>query len=267
MIPPDTCTFCDFGRLLDDVAMEYFTYADSPYAIRGDLKREHRRFWQTLASPGSWWTGEERIAIAQEVRNATRCRFCAERKRALSPYAVQGQHDHSDHLGEVAVDAIHRIITDQTRITQGYIDEIESEGLSNEACVELAGVALAVFSIDEFRRALGLTWEALPDPTPGEPNHYRPDLATTGTGFVPMLPPDGAVGKESDLWPQGGAANVLRALSLVPQAVRDWIRLASAQYLSVTGMANLVKQEDRAIDRMQMELVAGRVSSINECFY
>jgi hypothetical protein len=32
-------------------------------------------------------------------------------------------------------------------------------------------------------------------------------------------------------------------------------------------MANLVGQDDRSINRMQMELVAGRVSSVNECFY
>ncbi len=29
----------------------------------------------------------------------------------------------------------------------------------------------------------------------------------------------------------------------------------------------MVKQDDRVINRMQMELVAGRVSAINECFY
>ena len=82
-----------------------------------------------------------------------------------------------------------------------------------------------------------------------------------------MIPPDGAVGNESDLWSNGRTANVLRALTLVPDALRDWDKLAAAQYLSMEGMANFVKQDDRAINRMQMELVAGRVSSINECFY
>ena len=54
---------------------------------------------------------------------------------------------------------------------------------------------------------------------------------------------------------------------MVPAAVRDWMSLAAAQYLSIAGMANMVGQDDRAIDRMQMELVAARVSAINECFY
>jgi AhpD family alkylhydroperoxidase len=32
-------------------------------------------------------------------------------------------------------------------------------------------------------------------------------------------------------------------------------------------MTNFVKDDNRSINRMQMELIAGRVSAINECFY
>jgi hypothetical protein len=127
---------------------------------------------------------------------------------------------------------------------------------------------VALFSVDEFNRGLGIELEPLPEALPGEPSGYRPQLAVTGTGFVPMLPPDGVTGNESDLWQLGGrSANVLRALSVVPDALRDWKNLAAAQYLSMPGMTNFVKQDGRAINRMQMELIAGRVSSINECFY
>jgi alkylhydroperoxidase family enzyme len=82
-----------------------------------------------------------------------------------------------------------------------------------------------------------------------------------------MLPREGLTGPEENLWPNGRSANVLRALSLVPNELKNWLALSSAQYLSVPGMANLVGQDDRSINRMQMELVAGRVSSVNECFY
>ena len=86
-------------------------------------------------------------------------------------------------------------------------------------------------------------------------------------GFVPTVPPDGSVGNESDLWPPGRTANVVRALSAVPNAVRDWRALGAAQYLSFAGMQNFVQGGNRAINRMQTELVAGRVSAVNECFY
>ena len=86
-------------------------------------------------------------------------------------------------------------------------------------------------------------------------------------GFVPTIPTDGAIGNEADLWQDGWAPNVLRALTLVPDALRGWRDLAGAQYLSFAGMKNMVKDEARTINRMQMELVAGRVSAVNECFY
>lgn len=247
--------------------MAYFDYSSLEFPIRGDISEAFNEYWDKLAAPGSWWTGAERIAIAEETRNAVQCNFCQERKQALSPNSVSGEHFSTTDLNQHAVDAAHRIITDQTRITQAYVNQLADNGISNEAYVELAGIVVCVFSIDEFHRALGLPYEQLPEPVAGEPDHYRPAQAEVGTGFVPMLPKGELQGAEADLWPNGRSANVIRAFSLVPQAVRDWLALASAQYLSVPRMADMFKQDDRAIDRMQMELVAGRVSAVNECFY
>lgn len=247
--------------------MKYFEYENSPYPIRDDIKHEHAAYWQRLSSAGSWWTGSQRVAIAQEVRAASSCSFCEQRKNALSPYSFEGKHDSISELDELAVDAVHRIVTDQTRITQAWIDQLAKQGISNEAYVELAGVVVAVFSIDEFHRGLGLEVEPLPQAVEGEPSHYRPEHTENETGFVPMVSLAGIDGPETDMFPGGRSANVLRALSLVPNAVREWMALGSAQYLSVQGMGNMIGQDDRSINRMQMELVAGRVSSINECFY
>ena len=247
--------------------MSYFEYDNSPYVIRDDIKAAHKAYWVRLANPGSWWTGQARIAIAQEVRNARQCEFCRERKQALSPYTLQGKHQASSDLPEVAIDAVHRVVTDQDRITRAYIENNVDAGLTEEAYVELAGVVVMVISIDEFNRGLGLPPEPLPAALAGEPDHYRPPRLVRDTGFVPMLAHDGAQGNEADLWKGSRTANVMRALTLVPDALRDWMLLASAQYLSLEGMGNFVKQEGRAIDRMQMELIAGRVSSVNECFY
>lgn len=247
--------------------MQPFSYADSPYTIREDLSQAYREYWARLAKPGSWWTGAERVAIAQESRNAIDCGFCAERKQALSPYNFDGEHEHSGVLDPHVVDAVHRIITDQTRITQSYVHANESSGISKEHYVELSSIVTVTFSIDEFHRGLGLPLEPLPEPEDGEPSHYRPAHAVEGTGFVPMIPADGNVGAEADLWPEGANANVLRAYSVVPDAVRDWMLVGDAQYLSMPGMQIFVGDTGRSIDRMQIELVAARVSSHNECFY
>lgn len=247
--------------------MAYFHYNASAYPIRADLGGAYQHYWQQLASPGSWFTGLQRVAIAAEVRHALSCPFCKERKGALSPYNFLGQHTCGDTLDERLVDAVHRIITDQSRITQAYIDNNTASGFSEEQYVELVGIAVTVFSIDEFNRALGLALEALPEPLAGEPTNYRPKLAARGTGFVSMLPAEAATGKEQDLWVAPKSANVLRALSLVPNALREWQAVGAAQYLSVDGMMVLAGDTGRSINRMQIELVAGRVSSYNECFY
>ena len=247
--------------------MDHFQYRDSPYPIRADLGQAYACYWQDLARPGNWFTGAERVAIAAEVRNALRCSFCEQRKQALSPYTLEGEHNSDGRLPAEAVDAVHRIITDQTRITGAYIAGNKDRGFSEEQYVELAGIAVTVFSIDEFNRALNLPLEPLPEPVAGEPDSHRPARLESDTGFVPMVPDDGAIGPEADLWSAGGSANVLRALSLVPDAVRGWMRVGGAQYLSVAGIRKMAGTTGRALDRMQLELVAGRVSSINECFY
>lgn len=249
-----------------DSSTTYFDYSDSPYPIRAGLVDVHKGYWQTLAKAGSWFTGAERIAIAAEVRNALQCPFCAERKAALSPYALQGEHLKGDELGDDIVDAVHRIVTDQSRITKNYVQSNVQKGFSEEQYVELVGVVVNVLSIDEFHRALGLPQESLPQPVAGDPNQYRPAHTEHDTAYVAMISPEGAVGPESDLWPER-TANVLRALSLVPDAVRSWMKIANEHYLSMEAMGNFTGPNGRSINRMQIELVAGRVSSINECFY
>ena len=147
-----------------------FDYSDSPYPIRAGLENVHQGYWQSLAKPGSWFNGAERVAIANEVRNALQCPFCAERKTALSPYALKGDHLKGDVLSDDVVDAVHRVVTDQTRITKKYVQDNVQKGLSEEHYVELVGIVVSVFSIDEFHRALGLPLESLPLPVAGEPD-------------------------------------------------------------------------------------------------
>lgn len=248
--------------------MLYYQYDSSPYPIRQGLADAYRSYWLALARPGTWFTGAQRLAVAAEVRNALDCPLCDQRKEALSPNSVQGEHHCGTMLDARLVDTVHRVITDQSRITQAYIDDNTANGLSEEQYVELVGIAVTVFSIDEFNRALGLPLEALPEPEAGEPDHYRPEQAQHGTGFVAMVSADGATGREVDLWQNGRTANVVRALTLVPNALREWRMVANEQYLSMKRMTQFsAPLEGRALNRMQIELVAGRVSSHNECFY
>ena len=244
-----------------------FNYQDIDYPVREDLCRAYREAWERLSRPGNWWTAAERIAIAAESRNAVECPLCRQRKDPILTYPVEGEHRHLNQLPYVAVDLIHRVIADQESINGKWVEGILNSGISDGQYVELLGIVVMVYSIDEFNRAIGADPEPLPEPQPGEPDNYRPPNLESDTGFVPMIPADGNTGKEADLWHQGRTGNVIRAMSLVPDAVRDLMLLSDVQYISHEEMMAFRPEAGRAIDRMQIELVAGRVSAMNECFY
>ena len=154
--------------------MTAFRYARSRIPIRRDIPRAHRRAWEQIARPGTWWTGAQRVAIAAEVRRSADCALCAERKQALSPEAVDGLHDRASELPEAAVEVIHRVTTDPGRLSRRWIEGILASGLSDAQYVELIGVLVRVVSIDQFHRALGFALEPLPRPRSGKPSMRRP---------------------------------------------------------------------------------------------
>ena len=238
----------------------FFEYAECDYPVRGDLSDAYREAWRRLALPGSWWTGAERVAIAFESRNAFDCTLCRQRIDQNSTSPAHGEHDHSGQLPDAAIEVIHRVITGSGHINREWLDDILASGLSDGQYVEMLSVLVMVFSIDEFTRAVGAPLEALPDPGPGEPGAYRPSNLETETGFVPMIPADGNSGDEADLWPTGLTGNVVRAMSLVPDAVRDLALLGNVQYLTGDKIFAVDADTGRAIDRMQIELVASRAS-------
>lgn len=73
---------------------------------------------------------------------------------------------------------------------------------------------------------------------------------------------------EADIY--GGmtqAVNVFAAMSLVPDSVRMLTRLSGVQYLDAADVVNPASNGGREISRIQIELLAGRVSSLSDCFY
>ena len=58
---------------------------------------------------------------------------------------------------------------------------------------------------------------------------------------------------------------IRRALSLVPDLTRVLGRMMRSHYVRIEDMVD--PKAGRDLDRMQLELVASRVSALNECFY
>ena len=140
-------------------------------------------------------------------------------------------------------------------------------GISNERYVETIGVIADLVAIDTFCRGVGLEAWPLPEPQGGEPSRVRPP-AEPDIAWVPTLNPDHAQGTEFENLYAGRptVAHIYQAMSLVPTEVTGFFDLVVAQYLPPQAMRDF-EHEFRAINHAQIELVAGRVSAINQCVY
>ncbi len=242
------------------------SYAAAPATVRDDLAAAHRRAWRRLAAPGTWWDGRERVAIAAEARHATGCAACAKAKAAVSPNAVTDAHDSLAELPDPVVAVIHRIRTDAARLTKRWRDQVLAGGISDGHYVELVGVIATILAVDRFTDALGMARHALPAPLPGAPSRYWPAGAKPGAAWVPMVAPEDVGDAERALYDGLSGANIHRALSLGPDAVVGFVDLDSVHYLPDRHLRDFGR-EYRAISHAQIELLAGRVSAINQCVY
>jgi hypothetical protein len=161
---------------------------------------------------------------------------------------------------------VHRIRTDPGRLTKAWHDGVMASGLADAQYVEIVGVVATVVGADTFARAVGAPRAQLPEPVPGEPLRRRPAGATDQGAWVPMIAPEDTRGPEADLYGEARfVPNLRRALSLVPAEARGFAELTSSHYFAIDDMMNLTRQ--RALTRPQIELLAARVSALNQCFY
>lgn len=236
--------------------------------VRSDLPEAFGKTWGHIVAPGPGWSSAQRVAIAEEARRAETCALCLDRKAAVSPNAVGGDHDCGDVLPEAAIEAVHRISTDAGRLTKTFYEQTLSAGITDSQWIEFIGIISSLKSIDSFYRALGLPAEPLPTPHEAEATGYRPEGLTMSGGWAPMIREKDLGEPEKMLY--GGfdeTGNVIRAMSLVPDEVRNLSRLSDAMYLKPFEIGDFKAPGNRKIDRMQIELIAARVSSLNECFY
>ena len=245
--------------------MTDLTYDTAGVPIREDILAAHRDTWRRIARPGNWFDGPTRVAISAETRNALACALCAERKAALSPYALEGSHDSLGTPSEDIVEIVHRIVTDPARLRKQWYVGVLADGMADTEYVEIVGVVCSTVSVDTFAHAMGVPRPDLPTPEPGAPSRRRPSGVKPGLAWVPWIAPEDASGPEADIYVPG-TSNIRRALTSVPEEQRGFFGLVHAQYLSGTEITDF-GTDYRAITRAQIELIAGRVSALNQCVY
>lgn len=191
-----------------------------------------RREWQRLGRAGTWWTGAERVAIAQVARKA-----------------LAGQDTTNSMLPQPATQAAGRVASDATSINPGTLRQFEADGLSPAAYTEIVGVVARLVAVDTTVRGAGAPEEPLPAPSPGEPSGLTPEEARKRSAWVPMV---GAA----------GAVTALTGVSAEAEAQED---LHGALYLTYEEMGD--STVIKGLSRAQLELVASKTSMLNECVY
>jgi hypothetical protein len=246
--------------------MVHLDYTAAGVPIRDDLREAQQFVWDHIHSAGTWWTGAQRVAMAAEVRRAVTCDLCRLRKAALSPNAVSGAHDTLGTLPANVVDLIHRVRTDPGRLSRAWFDGVIASGLSAQQYVEVIAVVTLVSGLDFFARALGIAPFPLRPPSPGEPSRHVPTRAKGGTAWVPIISPQDASGPEAGLYGDVPIVpHIMQALSFVPDEARALQRSSEAHYVPLAALGD--PTVGRTLDRTQIELIASRVSALNECFY
>ena len=184
----------------------------------------------------------------------------------LSPYTIDGVHDSGGVLPEHVVEVIHRIRTDSGRLRKAWFDEVMASGLTDAAYVEILGVVATATGLDTFDRALGLPPRPLPAAKPGEPTRHRPRGARKTLAWVATLAQDDVAEEDPNPYPDFAPVNIHLAMSLVPEEVAGFFELDQALYLPQAAIRDL-DNEYRALTHSQLELIAARMSVLNQCFY
>jgi hypothetical protein len=216
-----------------------------------EIERSQRDAIAAISRPGDWLTGEQRVDAWRHVRAAATDELDAARRSAVSPFAVEGSHGASDHLEAAAVEVVHRVASDPGRLTRAWA-QTQIDAIGEEMYTELVGVVAIAMVVDRFHRALGRPEPDPPQPVVGDPARERPDdVGDVGAWVSQSTGPT--------------AANVSRTLSLVPVTNGPWRDLVNTHYSRGAEFMSTVWQ--RPLSRPQVEVVASRTTTWNECFY
>jgi len=196
---------------------------------------------QHVASRGASFTAAQRLRIATVARDAY--------------LAADPSPPWERPFGEAALDVAYRLARHAGTITEQWYEQIITEGMHPLEWVEVVGIVVASVPVVAFARAAGQPPPVMLPPEPGAPHsRVATELAPATLNWVPVAAP------------ADQTASVVQALSALPDEWENLWQLAAAQYMSDAQMAD--PQWNRGtLSRPQMELVAGRISLIRECFF
>lgn len=220
--------------------------------VRQDLRRAHEQAVVALSRPGTWWTGAQRRELALTAQLAIN------ETEPVVPWigvsTVANKLPANLTAPKIAHDAIYRISRYAATLTREWYEKVVSE-INSLAFVELCGIACTVAPVMAFRRALGLSVLEIAPAKSGEPSKKKPaNIVAAQLNWVPVVGP-----ADKD-------AAVVQAFTAVPDTNRLIWAMADVQYIPDKEMVD-PHWSRGTLSRVQIELVATRVSQQRECFY
>lgn len=227
--------------------------------VRTDLLGALTAALERLASPGTWFTAQERLALARATRQSHEQALSLGMLARSEPGDVPG-----GSLPAGAIAAARRIVLDPGNLSRGWYEELVREGLTAEQYVEVVGVVATMCQLDYFSTALGFPRVAFPEPKAGSPTRARPEGAETSVAWVPMVPPERATGELADFYKAVEyVPYIIMTMSLVP--AENIAFFSTHAHMYVPDAQDL--KFHRSISRPQMERLAITVSTLTSCLY
>jgi hypothetical protein len=188
--------------------------------------------WHRLANAGTWFSGKDRVAIANIVRQSQ-----------------AGQQITTTGVPAIIIEAATKVAINAHTIDQAWIEHCQDKGLGSLPMVELTALVSQLSAIDTYTVGIGNPLRELPDPVPGEPSKEKVKGARIMRGWLPTRG-------------IAGAPNCFSAVAAEHQALHD---IHTVMYLSMEEMAD--QDIVNILHRSQIELLAARTSHYNDCFY
>ena len=225
--------------------------------VRADLASAHDDARVSLSRPGTWWSAAARRALARTAADAMWTADPMPPWVAISTIPGALADGALDAAPAAAHDVVARLARHASTATREWYARAR-DAVGALAYVELVGLVCTVAALTSLRRTLGhapLEFDPAPTQPAGDPSHAEPPaLADARLNWVPVAAP------------ADRTAAVVQALTAVPPAHDLLWRLAAAQYIPDAEMVD-PRWTRGTLTRVEMELVATRVSQRRECHY
>ena len=236
-------------------------YADAIVPLIADITVLHAAELASFAAPGSWLSGEERLACVEAARAA---RSGAGLQREIPGTGTAP----ADVLPDASLELISQLAVRPREMTREHFTAARARGMSAGEYVETVSLVSRIVNVDVFARGVGAAPPVLPDAVDGEPDYDAPQAIEEGA-WLPTVPA-GAKGAQDALRAYGGSGPqpfIYRALSLVPAEAMRCIIGGDTQYLPIEKFMDFGYSHHPGLSRVQVEIIAARVSALNDCFY